>query len=63
MNDTPQITNDQILYAQALQIAILTADLPKPSFLTSYPNDTSIEKGLNQYHDLALSILRALRRK
>jgi hypothetical protein len=51
-------TNEQILYAQAFQIAVLLKD-EKPFFLEG--NDLSVDAALETYRDLANSIFRFLR--
>jgi hypothetical protein len=61
MNDSPQITNEHILYAQALQIAILMSE--PPSLPASMPNNMTVEKNIDRYHDLAKSVLLVLRRR
>jgi hypothetical protein len=61
MNENSQPTNEQILYAQALQIAIqLSGDTQ--SFKAAYPTDMLVEKHLEKYRELARSVLRYLRR-
>jgi hypothetical protein len=62
MNQNPQATNDQILYAQALQIAIQLSGNTntKNPLPTAFPHDLFVEKDLEKYRALTLSILRYL---
>jgi hypothetical protein len=62
MNEKSQPTNDQILYAQALQIAIqLSGDTQNVN--TAFPNDIFVEKHLEKYRELARSVIKVLRRQ
>jgi len=57
------MTNNQIKnlnYAQAIQIAIALSGVKSPPSL-DFPNDLSVEKQLEEYHKLALSVARALK--
>ena len=54
MNQNPQPTNERILYAQALQIAIqLAGDTAAQNPLsTEFPNDLLVEQNIRKYHKL-----------
>jgi hypothetical protein len=54
MNQQPQITNEQILYAQALQIAMMIKG--PPTFILDIDPKTT----LDQYRETALAIMRYL---
>jgi len=63
MNEKETVSSDTVLYAQALQIAIMLSGSPKPLSTAFPPDDAVVEKQLESYHNLSLSVLRYLRRK
>jgi hypothetical protein len=56
MNEQSQITNEQILYALALQIAMVIKGPPK------YFLDIDVKSPLDQYKETALAIMHYLGR-
>jgi len=56
MNQKETVSNDTILYAQALQIAILLSEGKKP-LSTSFPNVDSVNSRLLEYRELTKCVL------